>query len=86
MGFAVWIENDVAYAAGTHEYRPMGVAVTAANGVFRPSDFDRQRRAHGRTSGAFQGLFGSLEDVNLYLHKRTLHAGPAQWRTRALLD
>jgi hypothetical protein len=41
MGFALWIdaEQDLAWAQGTHEYRPMGTAVIALASQFRHSDF-----------------------------------------------
>ena len=69
MGFALWTSTDEAIAAGTHEYRPMGCAVIARNGQFRARDFRRDRRAPDRRSPSFIGLFGSLEEVNVYLHK-----------------
>jgi hypothetical protein len=35
MGFAVWIDrrNSLAWAQGTHEYRPMGTAVISLEEV-----------------------------------------------------
>lgn len=69
MGFALWTSHDEAIAAGTHEYRPMGCAVIARNGQFRARDFRRDRRAPDRRSPAFIGLFGSLEEVNVYLSR-----------------
>jgi len=69
MGFALWTSTDEAIAAGTHEYRPMGCAVIARNGQFRARDFRRDRRAPDRRSPAFIGLFGSLEEVNVYLSR-----------------
>lgn len=72
MGFALWIdrENRLAWTQGTHEYRPMGVAVMAVNGQFRPRDFDRMRRCPAHLRGSFAGLFGSLEEVNVRLRSR----------------
>jgi hypothetical protein len=67
MGFAVWISAEEAWAQGTHEYRPMGCAVIARNGQFRASDFNRFRRAPDPRSPQFAGLFGSLEEVNIFL-------------------
>ena len=67
MGFAVWISADEAWAQGTHEYRPMGCAVIARNGQFRAPDFSRYRRSPDRYSPLFAGLFGSLEEVNVFL-------------------
>ncbi|MBM3783490.1 MAG: hypothetical protein FJW30_03970 [Acidobacteria bacterium] len=69
MGFALWMTGDEALAAGTHEYRPMGCAVVARNGQFRPRDFRRDRQAPDRRAHSFVGLFGSLEEVNVYLRR-----------------
>lgn len=69
MGFALWTSQEEAIAAGTHEYRPMGCAVIARNGQFRARDFRRDRRAPDRRAPTFIGLFGSLEEVNVYLSK-----------------
>jgi hypothetical protein len=82
MGFALWIDRagGLAWAQGTHEYRPMGAAVIASTDLFRHRDFrQRLRRPHHlRTS--FAGFFGSLEEVNLRLRSRRpikLRATPA---------
>lgn len=71
MGFALWIERDTAWCAGTHEYRPMGVAVIAATSLFSARDFDSLRLVPGERSGEdFHGLFASLPDVNSYMQRR----------------
>ena len=70
MGFALWIDRDVAWAEGTHEYRPMGAAVVAVTDRFRPRDFRAGRRSPARRTRAFVGLFGSLEELNGYLSSR----------------
>ncbi len=67
MGFALWIDDDVACAQGTHEYRPMGIAFISATDVFQPRDFLRGTRARPRNDHAFVGLFASLQHVNRYL-------------------
>jgi hypothetical protein len=69
MGFALWIDGDVACATGTHEYRPMGVAVIARTGVFSPLDFRPVPRTPPRSSQSFRGLFASLGDLNRFLVK-----------------
>lgn len=69
MGFALWMSEDQAWAQGTHEYRPMGCAVIARNGQFRAPDFSRYRRSPSLRAPTFVGLFGSLEEVNVYLYK-----------------
>lgn len=71
MGFAVWIEGDTAWCAGTHEYRPMGVAVVAASSLFSARDFGRLRPApQDRAGEHFRGLFASLVDVNAYMTRQ----------------
>jgi hypothetical protein len=66
MGFAVWIdsENGLAWAQGTHEYRPMGLAVIASTDQFRRRDFRQSRRLPTHLRRSFAGFFGSLEEVN----------------------
>lgn len=70
MGFAVWIDrpNRLAWAQGTQEYRPMGAAVIAMTGQLRHRDFDRHRRPPAHLQDSFVGFFGSLEEVNQFLH------------------
>ncbi len=71
MGFGLWIDGveRVAWASGTHEYRPMGAAVLAVTDQFRPRDFHQQRRLPARLRNSFAGFFGSLEEVNQYLRR-----------------
>jgi len=59
MGFAVWIdaENGLAWAQGTHEYRPMGSAVIASTDQFRPRDFRKTRRPPPPSAPLFRGIF-----------------------------
>jgi hypothetical protein len=70
MAFALWIDSDTAWAAGTHEYRPMGVAVIASSDVFRVKDFAPGRRPPAGDSAAFHGLFPSLGELNAYLGRQ----------------
>ena len=82
MGFAVWIDSSerVAWARGTHEYRPMGTAVIALNDQFRHRDFVAARETPARLHNCFAGFFGSLETVNEFLHspeERTLKRTPS---------
>jgi hypothetical protein len=70
MGFALWIENGVARAEGTHEYRPMGVAVISATSQFAARDFRPGRDRQRRPSEGFAGFFGSLIEVNAHLRSR----------------
>ncbi len=76
MGFAVWIDAEarLVWAQGTHEYRPMGVAVIAASDQFRQRDFQPSLRRPRHLQQAFAGFFGSLETVNEALRKPALPA------------
>lgn len=69
MGFALWIdaEHGLAWAQGTHEYRPLGAAVISFTDQFRPRDFKQSRRRPRHLDQAFLGFFGSLEEVNVCL-------------------
>jgi hypothetical protein len=64
MAFALWIERDLAWAQGLHEYRPMGVAVIAVTDRFHPRDFRAARPAPPRHGEHYAGLFASLADLN----------------------
>jgi hypothetical protein len=79
MGFAVWIDvkNGLAWAQGTHEYRPMGSAVIASTDQFRHRDFRQSRHLPKDLRRSFVGFFGSLEEVNARIRIRT------RWRLRA---
>jgi hypothetical protein len=78
MGFALWIdrEDGLAWAQGTHEYRPMGTAVIASTDQFRRRDFRQKRKRPKQLEQSFAGFFGSLEEVNVQLRR-------ARWRCRA---
>jgi hypothetical protein len=71
VGFGLWIDDEerLAWASGTHEYRPMGAAVVAVTDQFRPRDFLGTRRLPPRLRNSFAGFFGSLEEVNEYLRR-----------------
>jgi len=79
VGFALWIdaENGLAWAQGTHEYRPLGAAAIAATDQFRHRDFRQRRRRPAELQRSFVGFFGSLEEVNIRLKSRV------RWRPRA---
>ena len=83
MGFAVWIDakNGLAWAQGTHEYRPMGSAVIASTDQFRHRDFRKARRPPAHLRRSFVGFFGSLEEVNIRLSIQ--HRTRRKWRRRA---
>ncbi|MCX6621358.1 MAG: hypothetical protein NTY38_09805 [Acidobacteria bacterium] len=69
MGFALWVQEEMAWAQGTHEYRPMGTAVVAVTDTFQPRDFRPGRRSPGRMDPSFSGFFCSLSELNLYLRE-----------------
>jgi hypothetical protein len=79
MGFGLWIdpENGLAWAQGTHEYRPMGAAVISCTDQFRHRDFRQLRRRPKGLQNSFAGFFGSLEEVNSRLREG------GKWKTRA---
>lgn len=70
MGFALWIRDGQAWALGTHEYRPMGVAVISPRCVFSTRDFRRSRPAPSRMDPGLVGLFASLGEMNDFLKFR----------------
>lgn len=78
MGFGLWIdaENGLAWAQGTHEYRPMGAAVISSTDLFRHRDFRQSRKRPRALQNSFAGFFGSLEEVNIKLRARS------KWKTR----
>lgn len=71
MGFALWIDGDTLWAAGTHEYRPMGAAVVGTGSSFTPRDFRRYLHPPPRYDPRFAGLFASLGELNDFLRLRT---------------
>jgi hypothetical protein len=83
LGFAVWIDDreKVVWAQGTHEYRPMGLAVIALLGQFSPRDFKQSLKRPTELDKLFAGFFGSLEEVNHYIgddrKQRRLRRTPA---------
>jgi hypothetical protein len=67
MGFALWIDGEMAWAQGRHEYRPMGVAVVARSDLFSPRDFQSARRTPSAGAACYVGMFASLGEVNAWL-------------------
>lgn len=67
MGFQLWIDGEIAWAAGTYEYRAMGSAIISKTDKFRTRDFGRNRRAPSPSSPAFVGNFASMVHLNAYL-------------------
>jgi hypothetical protein len=69
MGFALWVEGDLAWSEGRHEYQPMGAAVIARTDLFRERDFRLRRRRLDNPRAGYAGLFASLGDVNAFLEE-----------------
>ena len=78
MGYALWIDHsaELAWAQGTHEYRPMGTAVIALAGQFRHRDFTKNCRRPQRLENNFAGFYGSLEELNAQLRAQS------EWKLR----
>ena len=69
MGFYLWLDDDVAWAQGTYEYRPMGAAVISSSDLFRRRDFDSRRKPQPGRTAVFAGQFASLGHLNAQLKK-----------------
>jgi hypothetical protein len=78
MGYYLWVEDELAWAQGTYEYRPMGTAVISVSDLFRRRDFDARRKPPRRLGG-YAGQFASLGQINALLRRRRKEAGQA-WR------
>ena len=75
MGFALWTNSGLAWAQGTHEYKPVGAAVISTTDLFRQRDFHPSRRVPERAEG-YVGLFASIVDLNDWLEKRRAFLTP----------
>ncbi len=70
MGFALWLDGDLAWAQGTSEYRALGTAVVAATDLFHNRDFRSRRRLPRLPVSTYQGMFASVGDLNVQLKRR----------------
>ena len=70
MGFYLWLDDEVAWAQGTYEYRPMGAAVIASSDLFRRRDFDPRRKPNLPRTAKYAGQFASLGHLNAQLRRR----------------
>jgi hypothetical protein len=70
LGFYLWVSDELAWAQGTYEYRPMGTAVIAATDLFRRRDFDARWKARPPREAEYAGQFASLGHVNAQLQRR----------------
>jgi hypothetical protein len=69
MGFALWRKDGLSWAMGTHEYRPMGVAIISSTDYFRARDFHPRRQLPSSERTAFVGFFASISHMNEQLRK-----------------
>ena len=72
MGFYLWVDQDLAWAQGTYEYRPMGTAVISASDLFRRRDFDPRRPLPNLSAARAEGHFASLGHMNRYLRSQRI--------------
>jgi hypothetical protein len=70
MGFYLWVDQDLAWAQGTYEYRPMGAAVISRSDLFRRRDFSPRRKPQPSPTAEYTGQFASLGHLNQQLVKR----------------
>lgn len=70
MGFCLWVDDGLAWAQGTYEYRPMGTAVISTTDLFWRRDFDARRKLQAPTTAEFVGRFASLGHLNAHLRQR----------------
>ena len=82
MGFYLWIEDDLAWAQGTYEYRPMGVAVISSSDLFRRRDFKPRRRVRPTSAAAYVGQFASIGHLNAQLQERRRWSAPGRRRAK----
>jgi hypothetical protein len=68
VGFYLWFDEELAWAQGTYEYRPMGTAVIAQSDLFRRRDFDPRRKPPRAVE--YAGQFASLGHLNQQLQQR----------------
>ena len=71
MGFYLWLDDPLAWAQGTYEYRAMGTAVISATDLFRRRDFDPKRCPPISSTARLEGQFASLGHLNLRLRQVT---------------
>jgi hypothetical protein len=77
VGFYLWFDEQLAWAQGTYEYRPMGTAVISRTDLFRRRDFTARRPPKAPRTAQFAGQFASLGHVNQHLRgqRRPGHCG-----------
>jgi len=79
MGFTIHLdsERDLLYASGTHEHRPLGVAIIARESIFLACDFNIDYHIPARVGARYVGFYGSIGDINF-----ALRGGRSKLRTK----
>jgi hypothetical protein len=67
MGFYLWLDDQLAWAQGTYEYRPMGAAVISKSDLFRRRDYTARRPPRPPRTAQYAGQFASLGHLNRHL-------------------
>lgn len=70
MGFHLWVDDDLAWAQGAYEYRPMGTAVICISDLFQRRDFSGRRQWQPTPTARYAGQFASLGHLNQHLVER----------------
>jgi len=70
VGYYLWVNDELAWAQGTYEYRPMGTAVISSSDLFRRRDFDARRKLRPPATAVYAGQFASLGQMNAQLQAR----------------
>jgi hypothetical protein len=70
VGFYLWLDDDLAWAQGAYEYRPMGSAVISSSDLFRRRDFSSRRKLQPPPTAQYAGQFASLGHLNQHLLQR----------------
>ena len=70
MGFYLWLDDELAWAQGTYEYRPMGAAVIASSDLFRRRDFNPRQQSFPPRDAVYAGQFASIGHLNAELKRR----------------
>ncbi len=70
MGFYLWLDDGLAWAQGTYEYRPMGTAVISSTDLFKRRDFSPRHSVKAPPTAQFAGQFASLGQINAILRQR----------------
>jgi hypothetical protein len=70
VGYNLWVDDDLAWAQGAYEYRPMGTAVICVSDLFQRRDFSPRRKFEPPPTAQYEGQFASLGHLNRHLVNR----------------